>query len=46
MKNKIHRILINESEIPDGLEILTRFKSCKIGKKKKRKKGGGAKVKT
>ncbi len=27
MKNKIHRILINESEIPDGLEILTRFKS-------------------
>jgi len=27
MRNKIHRILINESVIPDGLEILTRFKS-------------------
>ncbi|MBK8396775.1 MAG: glucose-1-phosphate thymidylyltransferase [Leptospiraceae bacterium] len=27
MKNKVHRILINESEIPEGLEVITRFKS-------------------
>ena len=27
MKSKIHRILINESDIPEGLEVITRFKS-------------------
>ena len=27
MKSKIHRILINESETPEGLEVITRFKS-------------------
>lgn len=27
MKNKIHRILINESDIPEGLQVITRFKS-------------------
>ncbi len=27
MKSQVQRILINESEIPDGLEVITRFKS-------------------
>ena len=27
MKSQVHRILINESNIPDGLEVITRFKS-------------------